>query len=205
MLSRSWMSGVLVLWAGAVVGGSAIQWRYANAPGPREATPEHWPQTQGVTREPTGFTLVMFAHPKCPCTRASLEVLGALLERTGGSFSARVLLWVPDTADSGWHEGELWRRAREMPGVQVHADVRGEEARRFGALTSGHTVVYDPEGRLVFSGGLTATRGHPEEGAGARTLLALARSRSPERSRTEVYGCGLREPSARTARTQGEP
>ena len=65
--------------------------------------------------------------------------------------------------------------------------------------------VYDPEGRLVFSGGLTATRGHPEEGAGARTLLALARSRPPERSHTEVYGCGLREPSARTARTEGEP
>ena len=115
------------------------------------------------------------------------------------------MVWVPDASASDWREGELWRRAGEIPGVQVHVDVRGEGARRFGALTSGHTVVYDPEGTLVFSGGLTATRGEPEEGAGARAVLALARSVMPERSRTEVYGCGLREPSALTARVEGQP
>lgn len=204
MLSRSRVVGVLVLWCGAVAGGLALQWRYDHTPGAREDSPGEWPRTEVLTRGPTGLTLVMLAHPRCPCTRASLQVLASVMERARGRLSAHVLLWVPGRGDADWHEGELWRRAREIPGVQVHADVEGQEARRFGALTSGHTVVYGADGRLVFSGGLTPARGQPEEGAGAEALLALARREVSGEARADVYGCGLRAPVAR-ARERGSP
>ncbi|ATB28613.1 RedB protein [Melittangium boletus] len=199
MLSRSMLGGLLALWVGAVAGGSALQWNYVNAPGAREAQPERWPEASLVKRESTGLTLVMLAHPRCPCTRASLRELASLMEQTKGRLSAHVFLWVPKSAHSDFHDGELWRRARGIPGVQVHADVEGEEARRFGALTSGHTVVYGPDGRLLFSGGLTPMRGHSGESAGKEAILALARDEKPERARTDVYGCGLRESSARAS------
>jgi len=197
MLSRSMLGGLLALWVGAVAGGSALQWNYVNAPGARGAQPENWPEASLVKRESTGLTLVMLVHPRCPCTRASLRELASVMEQTKGRLSAHVLLWVPESASSDWRDGELWRRARKIPGVQVHADVRGEEARRFGALTSGHTVVYGPDGRLLFSGGLTPARGHPGESAGKEAILALAREEKPEWARTDVYGCGLRDSSSR--------
>jgi hypothetical protein len=61
---------------------------------------------------------------------------------------------------------------------------------RFGALTSGHTVVYDPSGRLLFSGGITSARGHAGENMGSELILAqLARKTNPQTH--AVFGCPL--------------
>jgi hypothetical protein len=45
------------------------------------------------------------------------------------------------------------------PAQRARADAEGVEMHRFGALTSGQTLVYDAAGRLLFSGGITASRG----------------------------------------------
>ena len=70
-------------------------------------------------------------------------------------------------------------------------DENGLEAARFGAQTSGHTLVFDSNGRLVFSGGITATRGHVGANAGENAVLAALRQQIPERGRTSVFGCSL--------------
>ena len=50
--------------------------------------------------------------------------------------------------------------ASAIPGVIVTPDVGGRIAARLGAKTSGHVLVYDENGVLKFSGGITAARGH---------------------------------------------
>ena len=52
-------------------------------------------------------------------------------------------------------------------------DDDGAEARRFGAETSGQTLLYDEHGALLFSGGITGARGHAGDNAGRASLVAL--------------------------------
>jgi len=65
------------------------------------------------------------------------------------------------------------------------------EARRFGVETSGQTLLYDAGGRLIFSGGITGSRGHAGDNAGEAALVALLTSGQADRRATSVFGCPL--------------
>jgi len=90
-----------------------------------------------------------------------------------------------------WEQTDLWRRAAVIPGVDLTRDDDGAEARRFGAATSGQTVVYDGDGHLLFSGGITAARGHEGDNAGRSAIVSLLASRGAEPTSTPVFGCSL--------------
>jgi hypothetical protein len=65
------------------------------------------------------------------------------------------------------------------------------EARRFHAATSGETFLFDASGKLLFQGGVTASRGHEGENIGRSTLTALVLTGQAERDRSVVFGCAL--------------
>jgi hypothetical protein len=71
------------------------------------------------------------------------------------------------------------------------ADEDGSEARRFEIETSGHTLLFDGAGRLMFSGGITSARGHSGENAGRSALGTLLRGGTPVLDKTLVFGCAL--------------
>jgi hypothetical protein len=79
----------------------------------------------------------------------------------------------PEADPAKVRESALWKRAATMPGASVFFDQGGEETARFGARVSGQTLLYDPEGRLGFSGGITAASGHEGDSYGAAALVAL--------------------------------
>jgi len=65
-------------------------------------------------------------------------------------------------------------------------------AGRFGALTSGHAVLYDEAGRLRFSGGLTRGRGETGDSRPLDYLRAWAAGARPAGVATySVFGCAL--------------
>ena len=68
-----------------------------------------------------------------------------------------------------------------------------------GARTSGHVVAYDPAGSRVFSGGITASRGHEGDSAGHESLVAGITAAAP-RSYASVFGCTLARPDAAPGR-----
>jgi hypothetical protein len=115
--------------------------------------------------------------------------------------TASVLFVKPSGAGADWDDTDLRRSAAAIPGVSVMTDENGLEAARFGAKTSGHTLVFDPHGRLVFSGGITATRGHAGANAGENAVLSALRRQKPERGRTSVFGCSLAQ---RVSSREGE-
>jgi hypothetical protein len=78
--------------------------------------------------------------------------------------------------------------------VRVAPDRNGVEARRFGAGTSGHVVIYGGDGRLLFSGGITGARGHVGDNVGLERAIASLRADSPTCARSPVFGCLLGEP-----------
>ncbi len=179
------------IWLVSVTIGLAALARYDNAPGVAAAASGQWPAGTGLTRDLHGPTLVMLAHPRCTCTRASLAELSELMTRARTKPRAFVVFIKPGQMGDDWELTDLWRTASRIPGVSVVRDDEGRQAARFGAETSGQTFLYDARGRLLFSGGTTGARGHAGDNAGRATLLALLHGETPQRKGSPVFGCPL--------------
>jgi hypothetical protein len=177
-----------------VVGASLWTWKYKSTPSPAGAAPDQWPHASALPRRPGRPLLVMLAHPRCSCTRASLAELGALLGEVGDSADADVVFVRPDGIADDWIESDLWHTALRMPGVTVVADRGGRETERFGALTSGTLLLYDGSGRLRFSGGVTSARGHVGDNPGRRRVVALIKQGKADKPTSPVFGCDLLGP-----------
>ena len=183
----------LCLWLVAAGSGMAVLWTYAATPGAPADPPSRWPANTTLTREAGRPTLLVFAHPHCPCSRASVEELDRLLASVGERPQVHVLFAKPDGTDPEWDHTDLWRRAAAIPGVSIARDEGGNEARRFGVATSGQVLLYDLAGELRFAGGITPSRGHEGDSAGRSLLQDLLASRRVDRVATPVFGCALHE------------
>ena len=113
------------------------------------------------------------------------------MARLQGKVAAYVLLVKPNESGPDWEDTNLRRSAEAIPGVKVIFDPDGMEARRFGAETSGHTLLFGVDGHLLFSGGITASRGHAGDNAGESAIVALVNHQTPARTQTLVFGCAL--------------
>lgn len=180
-----------VLWLFAVGTGFALILNYQNTSGRTGMTPGHWPSGARISRDSQRDTLIMFAHPQCPCTRASMEELNRLLAQCGGQVAARVVFFKPEPVSNDWVQTDLWRSAEAIPGVSVQEDTNGAEARLFGAETSGYVLLYDTQGQLLFRGGITGSRGHAGDNAGESAISSLLDGHVAGLQQTPVYGCSL--------------
>ncbi len=167
-----------MVWIAAVAVGLRELARYETSSGERVAGPSQWPAASALPRGP-GFSLVMFLHPDCPCSRASLDELEVV------AATGRVTIVVAFSAE----EGDMWDRAGRIRGVARVVD-DGSEAKRFGARTSGHVVVFDARGALRFAGGITGSRGHAGNNVG-RKAVELVLAGDPGPAEHAVFGCAL--------------
>ena len=187
------MAIIVALWLLAVVSAMTLLVDYSNSPGSSGLPPIHWPVQSQIPFDAAQSTLVMFVHPRCPCTRASLGELELLLARCQGQVSAHLLFISPPGTTEDWLKADLWRKASAIPGVEVHCDNAGVEAQRFRCETSGYTLLYDRDGRLMFHGGITISRGHSGENPGRNSLVALLHRQLLKPIKTPVFGCSLFE------------
>jgi hypothetical protein len=102
----------------------------------------------------------------------------------------------PAGQTAAWCHGPLWDQT-VASGFEAVCDPGGTESTRFGALTSGHAVVYSAEGKLQFSGGLTSTRGHVGPSAGSVALEGLLHGEAGVDRFTPTYGCEMCGPCKR--------
>src|SRR5882724_7622964 len=177
-------------WILMIAVGLTLLWRYENASGPAAAPPSQWPLASGIHLATDRATLIMLTHPHCPCTRASIGELARLMAQAQGRVTAYALFVKPAGSSDDWENTDLWRNAAGIPGVNVVVD-DGVEAQRFHAVTSGQTVLYDAEGRLLFSGGITGSRGHSGDNEGRSAIVSLLNTGEAERAETSVFGCPL--------------
>jgi hypothetical protein len=185
-----------VVWAVAVSAGFTLLWRYKSTPAAEDAVPPvRWPTASRIARVAGRSALVMFVHPRCPCTRASVAELGRLMGVLGDRVSAHVRVLRPPDASADWDHTAVWERASAVPGVIVAPDDGGEAA-LFNAVTSGQTLLYDATGQLRFNGGLTSARGHEGDSVGRRMILAQVMSGTADRADGPVFGCSLIGPPA---------
>lgn len=137
------------------------------------------PKNQSRTGQ---WEFIMAVHPKCPCSRASLRRLRDLRARRGDAIETTILAWQPSDAH--------WDLPVDVPGAKIVADPEGRLARKAGLETSGHSVLYRPDGTIAFSGGLTPARGSELQSGGLLAIEALLSGR-PAIDKLPVFGCAL--------------
>lgn len=184
-----------ILWLSLAFTGYTLFARYKLEQGKQGILANDWPKETQVPHVTGLPTLIFFAHPKCPCTRASLSELERLLARSSGKVSAVVVISSYANFTNEPVQGDFWRQAEAIPGVTVMAD-SGREARRFGIETSGHVVLFDAAGRRQFSGGITASRGHAGDNVGEDALASILGGDPKTLDRSPVFGCSLTDTSS---------
>ena len=178
-------------WLVAVVVGLRLILIYENTPGGSAASPSSWPADSEIRRTPGLPTLVTLVHPHCPCSRASVGELALLMANAQGRVNANVVFVKPRDFPEDWEKTDLWSSAAMIPGVNLSVDDEGVEARRFGSQTSGQVLLYSADGLLVFSGGITSSRGHSGDNDGQTAIMSFLTSGSAEQRGTPVFGCPL--------------
>jgi hypothetical protein len=176
-----------LIWAGAVFLCLAWLALYSGRSGRPAEAPFCWP---GGLERGARSTLLVFAHPKCPCTRATLSQVEGLARHSPVGARLYLVFLQPGDVEPDFHRTGLWWRAQEMPGVTVVRDDGGRLARRFGVYTSGQALLYDAAGHLVFAGGLTPARGHEGPSMGMDAVRSAFRGSHPA-GNVPVYGCSL--------------
>lgn len=171
-------------WLALVTAGMTVAARYESKPGAAATPPAH---AQPSKRS----TLLVFTHPQCPCTRATLEELDRIAARIGDLARIEVFVYSDPNADEAWTKSGIWDRAARIPGIEVLADVDGSKARALGVATSGETLLYAPDGRLLYQGGITSARGHVGDNAGVAFIVDAVHGRRTEPMRQPVFGCSL--------------
>jgi hypothetical protein len=180
-----------ILWLFLVSAGMASLWLYSGTPGKAGNPPDGWPASSSLRPALGASTLVMFLHPQCPCSRASIYELALLLAHSAGRLRAQVVFLKPAGKGDSWTQTDLWHEASALPGIVVNSDLGGREAALFRATTSGETVVYDAAGKLRFHGGITGARGHVGDNDGCSALQSYAHAGVIATARTRVFGCPL--------------
>ncbi len=185
--SAAWMAA----WGLAIGAGMLLMHAYALSPGDPGAPPARWPARSHLGRDGARPQLLIFLHPRCPCSRASVAELAGILARCEGRLAARAVLYRPAAWDDAWFEPAFLAALREIPGLEITPDPAAEEARRFGVATSGHVLLFDARGELKFSGGLTPGRGQFGDDTGRSALLARLVGPSPRGPDEPIFGCPL--------------
>lgn len=182
-------------WVAVITLGLVKLSAYAATPGPSALASANWPGGTRLQKTLHQPTLVMFVHPQCGCSRASVEELAKLVAHVRDRMAVYVLVYRPSDQPEGWEHTDLWASAAAIPGVRVSSDPDAAEASVFGAFVSGQTLVYDGAGRLVFNGGITFARGHVGDNDGRYAIESIVRDGTATLRRTPVFGCFLREVS----------
>jgi len=170
-LVACWFAASAGVWAWTVAYGTTT------AQPPQHGFADPAPPAPGLPRSTGRPTLYLFMHPRCPCTRATIAQLQQVLTAPGLDDAAipelMVVSTIPSDAsenDDGWRRSETIRLALELPNASLVEDLGGSIARHFGAVASGSVVLYAADGRLLFAGGVTVSRGHEGDSLGADNL-----------------------------------
>jgi hypothetical protein len=187
----------IALWLVAVaVSYCAIsRYQFGTIDPPTAVYAKSWPGASRLPLEANHSTLVLFMHPRCPCTRATLAELerlfASLSESAEGTIEFVVDVTVPEDAGAEWLETDSLKRAKTIANANVFIDRGGVEAAAFGATTSGFVMLFDEHGTRQYAGGVTESRGHEGDNAGRENLARVLNYKIEPVKEIPAFGCRL--------------
>jgi hypothetical protein len=86
---------MIAAWALAILVGARLLLTYSNTAGTPAAPPADWPAQAPVEHAEGHTSLVIFIHPQCQCSRASIGELDRILVSVNDRVQTTVFFYVP--------------------------------------------------------------------------------------------------------------
>ncbi len=188
---KKFMIAMLSLWGILLIAGFGFLWDYSNKPGPSGEPPTHWPVQSNLQRDSQKPTLIMFAHPRCSCSRASMEELTKIYTDLYGKITINIVFYHHNKFKREWVYSDLWNKAQTITEANLVIDSNFKEIDLFQPKTSGQVYLYSKDGELVYSGGITGSRGHVGDNIGRRSIISWVNEKKIIKNNTFVFGCTL--------------
>src|SRR5690606_33073432 len=115
--------------------------RYSNTAGEVAPSQGAWPLETQLVRTGDRPAAILFAHPKCPCTQATIQEFQRLEARFPGAFETLAVFTLPASDAEDWKSSRLIQQARNLRSARLIFDQGGEEAARFQAHVSGQVLL----------------------------------------------------------------
>ena len=80
---------VALVWASVTMAGFASLWRYENTAAAQPEFDSHWPVLSHIPLDANLPTLVVFMHPQCPCSKATVAELARVMTICQGRLIAQ--------------------------------------------------------------------------------------------------------------------
>ncbi len=189
---------LVIAWGVFVLLGYGSMVVYSTSPAKSAVTADHFPLDSSLAHG-RNLTLITFLHPQCPCSRATVSELQELLSQSKFTSSLRsyAVLSRPSGCSADFTKGAILDSLSSIKNVQVVIDKDDVESQRFGARASGQTLLFDGQGKCLFSGGITAARGEVGDNAGVNALrkylagCTTTTTTTLTTKQTPVFGCSL--------------
>lgn len=150
-----------------------------------ESTPGATGQAVATTSA-NHWKLVMVAHPDCPCTSASLQGLASAAPKLPKGAEVTVVF----VGDRPTEPTKNMHLASGILGAKSEWRTAKVAEQRYGARTSGTLVIYRPDGKVAYDGGITPGRGVLANDFAWRQIDRVITGK-PTLETSPVYGCAL--------------
>jgi hypothetical protein len=199
---RGWSVVAVIVWVLGIGFGLRYQAQYDFLPAATKPAADRWPVESQCRLSADHPTLVVFIHPRCGCTRASLTELAKLMSVCHGRLETQLVFLMPSSVDVEWSNTDLWSRATRIPGVVCRLDSEGIEHELFHASASGELFLYRPNGDLVMHGGMTPSRGQSGDNRGRKAIEQFVLHNIEPAGRTHVFGCELESAKSKVSKLE---
>jgi len=152
-----WTAGLLVVLAAFTMWAAREEQRAS-------AKSRNWPEGAPLTLDPARVTLLVFVHPQCRGTEATLQTLAHVMARCAGHANVTIMMYEDPALLAHWKGSPTQSEAESIPGASVREDHMGEAASFFDVKTSGTALVFAPDGTLLYRGGITPGLGQVGDG-----------------------------------------
>lgn len=188
---RTILTAMFAVWIALVGAGFLAMLIYQHDTKPHPEIVSRWPNSTDISRDSTRCNLLVFLHPRCACSLATLNELARIQSQCQDQLAIKILMYQPADAEADWLESPIVDLAEQIPGAERIVDRDGVEASRFGANTSGQVILFDPNGSRVFTGGITPSRAHEGDSIGRQTIESYVCRGEISVDYAKTFGCPL--------------
>jgi hypothetical protein len=181
-----------LIWISLLFVGHLVLYEYELTPSPLANTKRVFPQVSNVQLAHGRQNIVMFLHPGCPCSEATVDEFHELMREGEKDSVGTVVLYMPPEKEAEWSLAPIIQSVKRIRNVTIEYDTDGSQAETFGVTTSGHVLIYDGRGVLQFTGGITGSRGHTGDNHYFDLAKQCILARRAKYTTTPVFGCALR-------------
>jgi hypothetical protein len=189
------LAAALIVWIAVAVAGwyGISAYGFKGDPQATTGIVRHWPADSTIARMTGRPTLVLFLHPKCPCSRATVAELERLpvLVPSDALPDICVVAAAPRSTGDLWWSSPFLERAARLPNAHLVRDPGGVETELFGVRISGTVLLFDPAGNRLYAGGVTMSRGHAGDNVGLQAVTDLLVDHDADVSSIPPLGCAM--------------